>query len=70
MIKDMMIKEIDIGGVYLPPLLGYLAGAALAWYVLRFLFEQFGVYRFVWHPPLFNTALYVILLSGFVAATL
>ena len=65
-----MIKEIDIHGVYLPPLLGYLAGTAVAWYVLRYLLGRLGVYRYVWHPPLFNTALYVILLSGFVAATL
>lgn len=65
-----MIKEINLDGVYLPPLLGYLAGAGMAWYALRYLFNQLGVYRFVWHPPLFNTALYVILLGAFVAATL
>ena len=33
-------------------------------------FGQLGLYRFVWHPPLFNAALYVILLSAFVTATL
>jgi hypothetical protein len=65
-----MIKEINILGVYLPPLIGYLAGAALAWYALRYVLGRFGLYRYVWHPPLFNGALYVILLSGFVVATL
>jgi protein AaeX len=65
-----MIKEINLDGVFLPPLLGYLLGAALAWYVVRALLSRLGVYRFVWHPPLFNTALYVILLSAFVTATL
>lgn len=65
-----MIKEINLDGIYLPPLLGYLAGAAVLWYVLRYLLTRLGVYRFVWHPPLFNTALYVMLLSAFVAATL
>lgn len=65
-----MIKEINIDGVFLPPLLGYLAGAAVAWYVVRYLLGRFGVYRYIWHPPLFNTALYVILLSAFVVATL
>lgn len=65
-----MIKEISLGGVYLPPLFGYLAGTTLAWFALRYLLARLGVYRFVWHPPLFNAALYVILLSAFVSATL
>ncbi len=65
-----MIKEINLDGIYLPPLLGYLAGTVVAWYLVRYLLDRFGVYRFVWHPPLFNTALYVVLLGAFVAATL
>jgi hypothetical protein len=65
-----MMKEINLDGVFLPPLLGYLAGAAVAWYAVRYLLGRLGVYRFVWHPPLFNTALYLILLSAFVVATL
>jgi hypothetical protein len=65
-----MIKEINLDGVFLPPLLGYFLGAALIWYLVRYLLAWLGVYRFVWHPPLFNTALYVILLSAFVTTTL
>jgi hypothetical protein len=65
-----MIKEINLDGIFLPPLLGYLVGTAVLWYVLRYLLDRFGIYRFVWHPPLFNTALYVMLLSAFVTATL
>ncbi|QDW37306.1 DUF1656 domain-containing protein [Bradyrhizobium sp. KBS0727] len=65
-----MIKEISLDGVYLPPLLGYLAGTAIAWAILRHLLAQTGAYRFVWHPPLFNAALYVILLGAFIAVTL
>jgi hypothetical protein len=65
-----MIKEISLGGVYLPPLLGYFAGTTLVWWVLRYAIGQLGLYRFIWHPPLFNAALFVILLSGFVTATL
>lgn len=65
-----MIREISLDGVFLPPLFGYLLGTALVWYILRYLLGRLGVYRFVWHPPLFNTALYVILLSAFVASTL
>jgi hypothetical protein len=65
-----MIKEINLDGVFLPPLLGYLFGTALVWYLVRYLLGRLGVYRYVWHPPLFNTALYIILLSAFVTATL
>jgi protein AaeX len=65
-----MIKEISLGGVYLPPMVGYLLGTALVWWLLRYAIGRLGLYRFVWHPPLFNAALYVILLSAFVTATL
>ena len=65
-----MIREINIGGVLFAPLLGYALAAALVWYVLRHVLMRCGFYRFVWHPPLFNAALYVILLSIFVVATL
>jgi protein AaeX len=65
-----MIKEINFGGVYFAPILAYMAATAAIWYLLRFVFERLGVYRIVWHPALFNTALYVILLSAFVAATM
>jgi protein AaeX len=65
-----VIKEINLDGVFLPPLLGYLVGTAVAWYILRYLLARIGAYRFVWHPPLFNAALYLVLLSAFVAATL
>ncbi len=65
-----MIREISLDGVFLPPLFGYLLGTALVWYLVRYLLGRFGVYRFIWHPPLFNTALYVIMLSAFVTLTL
>lgn len=65
-----MIKEINLGGILLPPLMGYALAASFLWLVLRFGLTRAGFYRFVWHPPLFNTALYVILLSIIVVATL
>jgi hypothetical protein len=65
-----MIKEINFAGVLFPPMLGYMFVAVLIWYALRYLIGRFGFYRFIWHPPLFNTALYVTLLSILVIATL
>jgi protein AaeX len=32
------------------------------------LFDSYGVYRFVWHRPLFDLAIYVILLGVVTAA--
>ncbi|HEY2621771.1 MAG TPA: DUF1656 domain-containing protein [Acetobacteraceae bacterium] len=46
-----MISELNIYGMYVPPM--------LLW---------FGGYRFVWHRPLFDLALLVVLLGGVVAA--
>ena len=62
-----MIKEIDLFGVYLPPMLAYAAGTAVIWFLFRRLLAWAGVYRFVWHPPLFNAALFVLILAIIVA---
>lgn len=51
-------------------MLGYALVAALIWVVLRYVLTRLRFYRFVAHPPLFNAALYVILLAGLVVATL
>lgn len=57
-----MIGEVSFYGVYIPWLL-LLALAALpvSWSVRR-IFAACGLYRWVWHPALFDLALYVILL--------
>lgn len=62
-----MIKEIDLFGVFVPPLLAYAGIAALIWQPLRVALERFGFYRAVWHPPLFNLAAYWLVLAGVVA---
>jgi hypothetical protein len=62
-----MIREMNLFGVYLPPMLAYAAGAAMIWLLVRRLLSSAGIYRFVWHPPLFNAALFVLILSVIVA---
>ncbi len=59
-----MIGEIDIYGVLFPPLLIWLGCAYLAATVLRFCFSRLGVYRYVWHRPLFDLAILLILLGA------
>jgi hypothetical protein len=65
-----MIREVDIGGVYLSPMLIYAAVAALIWLGLSFVFEATGLYRWVWHRSLFNLAVFVIVLAVVVTAAL
>jgi protein AaeX len=58
-----MIKEVDLFGIYLPPMFVYAMAAGLIWLALRQCLAWAGAYRLVWHPALFNTALYVLILS-------
>ena len=57
-----MIGEASFYGLYLPWLM-LLCGLTLGvqWVVHRAL-GAIGFYRWVWHPALFDTALYVLLL--------
>jgi len=59
-----MIGEANFYGLYIP-WLGLLALAALLglWLTRRVL-TALGVYRWVWHPALFDLALFVLLLWG------
>jgi hypothetical protein len=56
-----MIGEIDLFGVFLPPLLVWLAIGLLLSAALRAILRRLGLYRYVWHRPLFDLALLVIL---------
>jgi hypothetical protein len=44
----------------------WAGGAIIPFVIVRWLLERFGLYRFVWHRPLFNLALYVLLMGGLV----
>lgn len=59
-----MIGEASLYGLYIP-WLGLLALLALLglWGARRAL-AALGVYRWVWHPALFDLALFVLLLWG------
>jgi hypothetical protein len=65
-----MIKEIDLAGVYLSPMLGYLVVALLLTGVLRFVLGRIGAYRWIWHPALFDVSMAVIILTALVALTM
>ena len=58
-----MIYVVDLYGIYLPSL---MLLAILAFVLLRVLTRglmALGFYRLVWHRPLFDLALYIVLLA-------
>ena len=55
---------VEFFGFYLPPLVVWAAASLLPFFALRWLLDRFGLYRFIWHRPLFNLALYVLLVGG------
>ncbi|WP_198086927.1 DUF1656 domain-containing protein [Variovorax sp. E3] len=61
--------ETSFHGLYMPWLLP-LAGAALACsWAARRLLAFAGAYRWIWHPALFDLALYVLWLYALVRVT-
>jgi hypothetical protein len=62
-----VIAEFDIYGVFVPALLVFAIVTLLLSLALTRLLEAIGFYRFVWHRPLFNLALGVILFGAVVA---
>ncbi|MGJ7504416.1 DUF1656 domain-containing protein [Variovorax sp. ZT5P49] len=57
-----MIGEASFYGLYLPWIMVLALGALLALWGVRRLLSATGVYRWVWHPALFDMALYLLLL--------
>ena len=63
-----MIGEFDIYGVYFSAFAIFAAIAFLLQVVIKRLLNVYGFYRLVWHPALFDLAIYVILLGAVTAA--
>jgi hypothetical protein len=62
-----MSGEIDVYGVFVPTLLVWVGVALLLTAGLRRMLRWFDFYRFVWHRPLFDFALLVIVLGAVVS---
>jgi hypothetical protein len=58
-----MLKEINIFGVFIAPFAGYLFVALLVFIPVRILFDRYAIQRWVWHRPLFDISVFVIILS-------
>lgn len=64
-----MIGEADLAGLYLPWLLVLATFALPLVWGLRRLLAAAGLYRWVWHPALFDIALYVLVLFALTRTT-
>ena len=62
-----MIGEVNIYGVFVPALLVWAFVALLATLLLRRVLLSLGFYRLVWHPALFDVAIFVVLVGGVVS---
>jgi hypothetical protein len=58
--------EINLFGVYVAPISMMLVAAWLVLIPLRRVVNHFGLWHFVWHPALFEFAIYMIVLSSIV----
>lgn len=51
-------------GLYLPPALVWAGLTLVPFLLLRRALGYIGFYRFVWHRPLFDAALYIVLFGA------
>ncbi len=61
--------EVDLFGVYVAPLAPMMAVAYLLLFALRWCGLEAGLLQRVWHPALFQVALYLVILSAIVLGT-
>ena len=62
----MSLSEVNLFGVYVAPISMMMVVAWLATITLRRIADRFDLLRYVWHPALFVSAVYVTLLSSIV----
>lgn len=62
-----MIADVDIGGVYVHPLLIAAVLAFAGTEMASWLLGRAGFYRFVWHRGLFDVAIVIVLWGGIAA---
>lgn len=57
------MRTIEIAGVTVAPFALHVLEAAVLYALLRALLLRLNAYRLIWHRPLFDTALFVSLVS-------
>jgi hypothetical protein len=59
----MTFQEIDFCGIYLPPFFLYLLIAGLIFFPLHWYWDRIVIQRWVWNRPVFELAVFTILLA-------
>jgi protein AaeX len=62
----MSFTEVNLLGVYVAPISLMIVAAWLLLLPLRWAAVRVGIFRHVWHPALFEFAIYMIVLSAIV----
>jgi protein AaeX len=62
----MRFTEINLFGIYVAPIAVIMAVAWIVYLLIRRAADRFGLTSLVWHPALFELALYVIIVSSIV----
>jgi hypothetical protein len=58
-----MLKEVNLDGIFIAPFAVYLLVALLIFIPVRMVFDRYGIERWVWHRPLFDISVFIIILS-------
>ena len=57
-----MLKEVNLDGIFLAPFALWLFWALILFMPLRIVFDRWAIQRWVWHRPLFDISIFVIIL--------
>jgi hypothetical protein len=63
MLHELVPRELAVAGVLVPGLLPVFVVCLLLMWLLDSLLGLYGLYRHVWHPPLFRLALFACLFA-------
>ena len=63
-----MLSEVDVGGIYVAPIVVYAVATIPLFLILRWMLGHLGILRTTWNPALFELAVYVTLLSLLILA--
>jgi hypothetical protein len=55
-------KEINLDGIFVAPFAGYLVVALVIFLLVRKVFDRYAIQKWVWHRPLFDISVFVIIL--------
>jgi fructose-specific phosphotransferase system IIC component len=61
-----MLRETNIFGIFISPLVSYMFVALLAYLVLRPVLVWLRIQRWAWNVPLAETAIYVCILGALI----